>query len=155
MFTIKEIKEINNGSFTDCEVYKPVFDNDDDKAFEFCTDYIKYTDDYSYTDEVLTYQIMDIEDLNNSVYSNSGMTAEDCGYTYEDKILMILIKKESVKQLISLTEYAAKIGKEASYVRRKAEKGDFKTAQKIGRNWVINENEPYVDNRRKEVKQDD
>ena len=52
--------------------------------------------------------------------------------------------------LISLTEYAEKVGKDPSRVRRKAINGDFKTAQKIGRNWVIDENEPYIDNRRKD-----
>jgi hypothetical protein len=52
-------------------------------------------------------------------------------------------------QLISLVEYAKLHGKEESTVRRKAIRGGFKTAQKIGRNWVIDKDEPYIDYRRK------
>ena len=39
--------------------------------------------------------------------------------------------------LISLAEYAQMHGKEVSGIRRKCINGGFKTAQKIGRNWVI------------------
>jgi hypothetical protein len=35
---------------------------------------------------------------------------------------------------------------------RKALRGGFKTARKIGRNWVIDKNEPYTDNRVKSGK---
>lgn len=52
-------------------------------------------------------------------------------------------------QLISLVEYAKLHGKEESTVRRKAIRGGFKTAQKIGRNWVIDKDEPYTDHRHK------
>lgn len=45
--------------------------------------------------------------------------------------------------LISLPEYAAKIGRDKSNIAAKARRGDFKTAVKIGRNWLIDENEPY------------
>lgn len=54
--------------------------------------------------------------------------------------------------LISLVEYAAKHNKAPISVRQKAVRGGFKTAQKIGRNWIIDSDEPYVDNR---FKQDD
>lgn len=47
------------------------------------------------------------------------------------------------EELISLTEYAKLNNKEVSYCRRKCEQGKFKTARKIGRNWVIDKNEPY------------
>jgi hypothetical protein len=50
--------------------------------------------------------------------------------------------------LISLTEYANRIGRDPSVVRRKAIRGDFETAVKIGRNWVIDADEPYIDMRR-------
>ena len=50
--------------------------------------------------------------------------------------------------LISLAEYAARHGKSDRTVRQKAEAGGFKTAQKIGRNYVIDEDEPYTDLRR-------
>ena len=49
--------------------------------------------------------------------------------------------------LISLVEYAQKHGKEVSGLRRKCIEGKFKTAQKIGRNWVIDSEEPLVDYR--------
>jgi len=54
--------------------------------------------------------------------------------------------------LISLTEYAKMHGKETSTVRQKALRGGFKTARKIGRNWVIDRNEPYADGREKSGK---
>lgn len=52
--------------------------------------------------------------------------------------------------LIPLTEYAKKHGKEVSSVRQKALRGGFKTAVKMGRDWVIDADEPYTDNRRKD-----
>lgn len=49
--------------------------------------------------------------------------------------------------LISLAEYAAMHGKAMVSVRQSAACGGLKMAQKIGRNWVIDEDEPYTDNR--------
>ena len=49
--------------------------------------------------------------------------------------------------LISLSEYAALHGRAAISVQQKARRGGFKTAKKIGRNWVIDAEEPYEDNR--------
>ncbi len=49
--------------------------------------------------------------------------------------------------LISFAEYAAMHNVVAATVRQKNLRGGFKTAQKIGRNWVIDRNEPYSDDR--------
>lgn len=49
--------------------------------------------------------------------------------------------------LISITEYAKKHGKAAVTVRQKVQRGGFQTAQKIGSYWVIDEDEPYEDER--------
>jgi rubrerythrin len=49
--------------------------------------------------------------------------------------------------LISLAEYAALHDRAAITVRKKAKCGGFKTARKIGHNWVIDSDEPYEDNR--------
>ena len=49
--------------------------------------------------------------------------------------------------LISLPEYAARNGKDPSSARRMAMRGSFQTAQKIGRNWVIEDGEPWPDHR--------
>lgn len=49
--------------------------------------------------------------------------------------------------LISLVEYAERHGKQPITVRQKAKRGGFRTAQKIGRNWIIDEDEPYEDQR--------
>ncbi len=54
--------------------------------------------------------------------------------------------------LISLGEYAKMKNKDASCARKKAKKGDFKTAKKIGNQWVIESNEEWIDRRRKELK---
>ena len=49
--------------------------------------------------------------------------------------------------LISLREYAQMHGKAIITIRAKAERGMFATARKIGHYWVIDSNEPYIDNR--------
>lgn len=57
--------------------------------------------------------------------------------------------------LISLAEYAAKHGKAKISARKLAQRGRFETAQKIGRNWVIDDQEPYPDRRVKTGKYKD
>lgn len=54
---------------------------------------------------------------------------------------------EIIDSTISLAEYSRRHGKDPRTVRYKAYSGGFKTARKIGRNWVIDKNEPYIDNR--------
>ena len=49
--------------------------------------------------------------------------------------------------LISLIEYAEKHGKDPDNVRKKVTAGRCKTARKIGRNWVIDSEEPWQDKR--------
>lgn len=56
--------------------------------------------------------------------------------------------------LISLTQYAKKNGKNESSARRMALRGRFCTAEKIGRNWVIDENEPWPDYRTNRYRKD-
>ena len=49
--------------------------------------------------------------------------------------------------LISLVEYAERHGKCQESARKMAQRGGFQTAQKIGRNWVIDSEEPWPDRR--------
>ena len=49
--------------------------------------------------------------------------------------------------LISLAEYAEKHGKFQESARKMAQRGGFETARKIGRNWVIDSEEPWPDRR--------
>lgn len=49
--------------------------------------------------------------------------------------------------MIALSEYAAMHGKSQIAARKMAARGGFKTAVKIARNWIIDENEPYPDGR--------
>ncbi len=56
--------------------------------------------------------------------------------------------------LISLSEYATRHGVDSSAVRRKAIAGTI-AAIKIGRNWCIEEDTPYIDNRVKSGKYKD
>lgn len=55
-------------------------------------------------------------------------------------------------ELIPLSEYAKMHGIARTTATQRAARGSFKTAQKIGNMWVIDKNEPYVDNRIKEGK---
>lgn len=57
--------------------------------------------------------------------------------------------------LISLAEYAAKHGKAPVSARALAQRGGFQTARKIGRNWLIDDQEPYPDRRVKTGKYKD
>lgn len=54
--------------------------------------------------------------------------------------------------LISLIEYAERLGNHPATVRKMAAAGRFETARKIGRNWVIEDAEPWPDNRLKSGK---
>ena len=54
-------------------------------------------------------------------------------------------------RLISLYEYAKIHGRDPATVRQKALRGGFRTAKKIGRNWLIDKNEPYIDLRTKKT----
>jgi len=49
--------------------------------------------------------------------------------------------------IILLTEYAKRHGRNPVSVTQKAERGTFRTAKKIGRQWFIDEDEPYIDGR--------
>ena len=49
--------------------------------------------------------------------------------------------------LISLVEYAKSHDKDPANARRMAAAGRFATARKIGRNWVIEDTEPWPDRR--------
>ena len=50
--------------------------------------------------------------------------------------------------LITLKEYASRIGKDPVVVRQKILRGNL-PAQKIGRDWLIEEDTPYTDLRRR------
>jgi len=54
--------------------------------------------------------------------------------------------------LISLTEYALNLNKNRKSIQKKAARGGFKTARKIGTQWVIDSEEVFVDNRIKSGK---
>ncbi len=56
------------------------------------------------------------------------------------------------ENLISLIEYAEKHKIKGATARQNAIRGKYKTARKIGRNWVIDANEPNVDGRVKSGK---
>ena len=59
------------------------------------------------------------------------------------------------EDLISLAEYAQIHGIDPATVRQRALRGSYKTARKIGRNWVIDKNEPHLDHRVKQEKKTD
>ena len=52
--------------------------------------------------------------------------------------------------MISIKDYAIKHGKHPSSARYMAGRGSFRTAQKIGRDWYIDEDEPYLNHWHKE-----
>jgi hypothetical protein len=50
--------------------------------------------------------------------------------------------------VVILTEYAKIHNRARTSAREMAQRGRFQTAQKIGRDWVIDSEEPYPDNRK-------
>lgn len=54
--------------------------------------------------------------------------------------------------LISIKDYASMHGRDPATVRQKALRGGFRTAKKIGRDWLIDDSEPYEDIRIKNGK---
>lgn len=54
--------------------------------------------------------------------------------------------------MITLKQYAINHSKELSGLRHKANDKGFKTAVKVGRDWMIDEDEPLIDNRVKHGK---
>lgn len=57
--------------------------------------------------------------------------------------------------LISLYEYAKSKRKKPATARQMALRGGFNTARKIGRDWLIDDQEPYPDRRVKTGKYKD
>ena len=51
--------------------------------------------------------------------------------------------------LVALSEYAEMHNKSSDTIRRLAENGQLHTAQKIGRNWVVDSEEEYPVKKRK------
>lgn len=51
--------------------------------------------------------------------------------------------------LITIKEYAVDHGVDPATVRQKCLRGGYKTAVKVGRDWLIEKDEPYTDKRRK------
>ena len=49
--------------------------------------------------------------------------------------------------LITIKEYAERNGLQHDNVRHKCQRGSYKSAQKIGRDWLIDENEKDIDRR--------
>ena len=49
--------------------------------------------------------------------------------------------------LISLAEYAKAHGRDPATARQMALRGGFETARKVGRDWLIDSDEPWPDRR--------
>lgn len=54
--------------------------------------------------------------------------------------------------MIPLKEYAERHGKSPDNARQAVWRGSFQTAQKIGRDWFVDEDEPWPDRRVKSGK---
>lgn len=48
---------------------------------------------------------------------------------------------------ITIKEYAERNGLNHSSVRHRCERGGYKTARRLGRDWVIDENDVFTDRR--------
>lgn len=48
---------------------------------------------------------------------------------------------------ITAKQYAQMVGKSLRTIQQKCARGGFQTAKKLGRDWLIDEDEPYIDGR--------
>lgn len=88
--TLQEVKKMENGNYTDIEVYRSRFGNAD-----YHTDNIESIDenDERYpkdTDSIMSYWVMGDYDYNTTILSNTGVFFNEF-YRNGDKILVILI----------------------------------------------------------------
>lgn len=49
--------------------------------------------------------------------------------------------------LVTIKQYAERNGLNSENVRHKCQRGSYRTAQKLGRDWLIDDQEPDVDRR--------
>ena len=56
--------------------------------------------------------------------------------------------------IITIKQYAERNGLNYDNVRHKCQRGSFKTAQKIGRDWLIDSEEPNIDRRTRECRRE-
>lgn len=76
----------------------------------------------------------------------------DDGVEFKNFKYCVFTAKEVVLQKIPLIEYARQNEIDPGNARRRASKGQYKTAEKIGRDWFIDPNEPHTDSRVKSGK---
>lgn len=124
-------------------------------------DWVEIDDEYEYDDrDTDTQWRVTYYDLSGVIYDEDE-DQDDIGNIllwHADEIEEIaqhtvweseLIQQRKDRDLISLPQYAKKHGLNLRSVQRKARSGGFDTARKIGRNWVIDADEPYIDRRYK------
>ena len=56
---------------------------------------------------------------------------------------------KNMEGYITLTEWAKRHGIDPATARQRALRGAFETAEKMGRDWIIKEDEELIDHRRK------
>lgn len=96
MTTLKELKEIENfNDYAAVEMYRPSFDNNDNRSYAFKTDFIDYCDDAKDEEEVIRWQSFGEDEYNNSINANNSLN-DDFEELYGNKnakVLVILIKR--------------------------------------------------------------
>lgn len=84
------------------------------------------------------------------------LKCQKCGNVFEGKSTAYARakykKKEVPPGMITLKQYAEMHGRNPASCRQMAGRGSFKTAKKIGRDWMIDPSEPYPDRRVKSGK---
>ena len=99
----------------------------------------------------LVRQLDEAQDETTKQKALDGLATQGVGLDKNDNLvyMMDMVYSFASDNYISLVEYAKLHGKSDASVRQKAQRGGFRTAKKIGRNWVIDKNEPYTDLRKK------
>lgn len=68
---------------------------------------------------------------------------------FEDDVILDLFEDAGATVMIPLKEWANEHGMADSTARQRAARGAFKTARKVGRDWMIDRSEERIDHRYK------
>lgn len=120
------------------------------KMIQLLNNYKKiYTDMYNNANDKSSRAVIDLKENIDALERTIKIIKSEANWQTEQEIhSQITIEMEQGKE-ISLVEWAEKNKISPDTARQKANRGMFKTARKIGRNWVINEFEQNNDNRKK------
>lgn len=88
--SIKEIKNMYAGQYTNIEVYEPM-NRGRHYPNHFHTDNCNETENFTDESEVGIYSLMDIDEYNQTILANTSINTDSFGWTQDEKILCMML----------------------------------------------------------------